>query len=120
VLNNSNEVLLEFVVVNDEELSLSHVLNYPNPFTTRTQFWFEHNKPGQPLAVSVQVMTITGRVIRTIERTIITDGNRSADIEWDGRDEFGDRIGRGVYLYKLRVVTPDKKKEEVIEKLVIF
>ncbi|HEX2630168.1 MAG TPA: type IX secretion system sortase PorU, partial [Chitinophagaceae bacterium] len=65
VLNNSNEVVLEFIVVNDEALSLSHVLNYPNPFTTRTQFWFEHNKPGQPLMVSIQIMTITGRVIKT-------------------------------------------------------
>jgi hypothetical protein len=120
VLNNSNEVELQFTVINDEELSLSHVLNYPNPFTTRTQFWFEHNKPGQPLAVSVQIMTITGRVIKTIERIVTTDGNRSADIEWDGKDEFGDKPGRGVYLYKLRVVTPDKKKKEVIEKLVIF
>lgn len=120
VLNNSNEVLLEFTVVNDDDLSLSHVLNYPNPFTTKTQFWFEHNKPGQPLAVSIQIMTITGKVIKTIERTVTTDGNRSAEIEWDGKDEFGDKPGRGVFLYKLRVVTPDKKKKEVIEKLVIF
>jgi Peptidase family C25 len=120
ILNNSNEVILEFNVANDGELTLSHVLNYPNPFTTKTQFWFEHNKPGQPLEVSIQVMTITGRVIKTIQRTITTDGNRSADIEWDGKDEFGDKPGRGVYLYKLRVIAPGKKKKEVIEKLVIF
>jgi hypothetical protein len=120
VLNNSSEIILEFVVAKDEELELAHVLNYPNPFTTHTQFWFEHNKPGQPLDVTLQVMTISGRVIKSIRKTITTVGNRSTDIEWDGKDEYGDRPGRGVYIYKLRVNSPDKKKKEVIGKLVIL
>ena len=120
VLNNSNEVSLEFTVANDNELELSHVLNYPNPFTTRTQFWFEHNKPGQEMNVRVQVFTLTGKVIKTLKKTIITDGNRSIDLEWDGRDEFGDKIARGVYLYRLTVSAPGKLKKEKIEKLVIF
>lgn len=120
VLNNSNEAILEFVVANDEELELSHVLNYPNPFTTKTQFWFEHNKPGQPLQVSVEIMTITGRIIKSISKSITTEGNRSADIEWDGRDDYGNKLGRGVYLYRLRVSVLSNKKKEVIGKLVIF
>jgi hypothetical protein len=120
VLNNSNEAILEFIVANDEAIELKHVLNYPNPFTTKTQFWFEHNKPGQPLDVTIQIMTITGRVIKTIHQVITTDGNRSADIEWNGRDDYGDKPGRGVYLYRLRVMTTGKKKKEVIEKLVIL
>ena len=41
-------------------------------------------------------------------------------MQWDGKDEFGEKLGRGVYLYKLRVTAPDKKKKEVIEKLVIL
>ncbi|MBI5856371.1 MAG: type IX secretion system sortase PorU [Sphingobacteriales bacterium] len=120
VLNNSGEAILDFVVANDDELELSHVLNYPNPFTTKTQFWFEHNKPGQLLQVSVEIMTITGRVIKTISNTITTEGNRSAELEWDGKDDYGNKPGRGVYLYRLRVMAPDKKKKEIIEKLVIF
>jgi hypothetical protein len=120
VLNNSNEVILEFTVAKDVELELSHVLNYPNPFTASTTFWFEHNKPGQPLQVQVQIMTITGRVIKTISQTVTTDGNRSASIQWDGRDEYGDKPGRGVYLYKVKVISPDKKKKEVLGKLVIL
>lgn len=120
VLNNSREVFIDFVVASDENLELSHVLNYPNPFTTRTQFWFEHNKPGQNLQVRVQVFTLSGKLIKTIQKTINTAGNRSSDLEWDGRDEFGDKLGRGVYLYKLSVTSPDKQKKEKIEKLVIF
>ncbi len=88
VLNNSNEVLLEFTVAKDEELELTHVLNYPNPFTTQTQFWFEHNKPGQDLQVRLQIFTLSGRVIKTIQQTINTAGNRSSELEWDGRDRI--------------------------------
>lgn len=120
VVNNSSEVLLDFIVANDTELELSHVLNYPNPFTNSTTFWFEHNKPGLHLAVQLQVMTVTGRVIKTMEQVVTTEGNRSADITWDGRDEYGDKPGRGVYLYKLRVIAPGSKQKEVVGKLVIL
>jgi flagellar hook assembly protein FlgD len=120
VLNNSSETILEFVVQNDEELVIDHVLNYPNPFTSKTQFWFEHNKPGQELMVQIQIFTLTGRVIKTLEKTINTPGNRSCDIEWDARDEFGDKIGRGIYLYKMRVQSNNSKPRIIIEKLVVL
>jgi hypothetical protein len=120
VLDNSSEYLLEFNVIKNDELALDHVLNYPNPFTTKTQFWFEHNRPEQNLQVRIQIFTLTGKVVKTIKQTINDAGNRSCEIEWDGRDEFGDKLGRGVYLYRLTVITPEGKKKEKIEKLVIL
>ena len=77
MLDNSSEYILEFNVSRDEELVLNHVLNYPNPFTTKTQFWFEHNKPNQNLQVKVQIFTLTGKVVKTIKQTINDAGNRS-------------------------------------------
>ncbi|MEO8405452.1 MAG: type IX secretion system sortase PorU [Chitinophagaceae bacterium] len=120
VLNNSNSVMLDFTVAKDEKLELSHVLNYPNPFTTHTQFWFEHNKPGQDLQVRLQIFSVAGRIIKMMEKTINTTGNRSSDLEWDGKDEYGDKVGKGVYLYRLSVTSPDKSRKEKIGKLVIF
>lgn len=120
VLNNSSETTLEFVVMNDEELFVDHVLNYPNPFTSKTRFWFEHNKPGQDLMVQVQIFTLSGRVIKSIEKTINTTGNRSSEVEWDARDEFGDKVARGVYLYKIRILCQGTKSRSFFEKLVVF
>lgn len=120
VLNNSSEAVLEFTVAKDEELLLSHVLNYPNPFTQSTRFWFEHNKPGQDLRVRLQIFTLAGRVIKSMAQTINTVGNRSDELEWDGKDEYGDKVGRGVYLYRLSVTAPGNQRKEKIEKLVIF
>ena len=120
VLNNSSEYILDFTVANDDQLVISHVLNYPNPFTTKTQFWFEHNKPGQNLQVRVEIFTLTGRIIKLISKTINTSGNRSYEVEWDGRDEFGDKVAKGVYLYRLSVTFAGKQRKEKTEKLVIF
>ncbi len=120
VFNNSKEYILEFRVVRKEEFELSHVLNYPNPFTSRTQFWFEHNRPFEDLRVTIQVMTITGKVVKTILKTINNEGNRSIELEWDGRDDYGDKLARGVYLYRLSVRTADGKRKEKLEKLVIL
>lgn len=121
VYNNPVTSEIQFIVVGDDELSLTHVLNYPNPFSTYTQFWFSHNRPYEPLEVQVQVMTITGKVVWTKNQIITTEGFLSREITWDGRDDFGDRIGKGVYIYKLTVKSNlTNKKAEKFEKLVIL
>ncbi|MEP6930861.1 MAG: type IX secretion system sortase PorU, partial [Flavobacterium sp.] len=121
VYNNPVTSEVQFIVVGDESLTLSHVLNYPNPFSTYTQFWFSHNRPYEPLEVQVQVMTITGKVVWTKNQVITTEGFLSREITWDGKDDFGDRIGKGVYIYKLTVKSNlTNKKAEKYEKLVIL
>ena len=121
VYNNPVSAEIQFVVVGDETLTLKNVLNYPNPFVSYTQFWFTHNRPFEPLEVQVQVMTVTGKVVWTKNQIINTDGFLSREITWDGRDDFGDKIGKGVYVYKLTVKsTLTNKKTEKFEKLVIL
>ena len=120
ILNNSSEYILDFSVINDDELVIDHVLNYPNPFTTKTQFWFEHNKPGQDLFVQVHIFSLSGKVVKKLEKTINTPGNRSTEVEWDGRDDFGDKIGKGVYIYRIKVFCGGAKPKTITEKLVIL
>ncbi|AWA29708.1 peptidase C25 [Flavobacterium magnum] len=121
VYNNPITAEIQFIVVGDETLTLTNVLNYPNPFVNYTEFWFKHNRPFEPLDVQVQVMTITGKVVWTKNQTITTDGFLSREIKWDGRDDFGDKIGKGVYVYKLTVKsTLSNNKTEKFEKLVIL
>ncbi len=120
VHNNSSEAYTEFVVAESAELALEHVLNYPNPFTTHTQFMFEHNQPCNSLDVMVQVFTVSGKLVKTIQQTVTTDGYRGEPISWDGLDDHGQKIGRGVYVYNLKVTSPDGQKAEQIEKLVVL
>ncbi|KGO87364.1 peptidase C25 [Flavobacterium rivuli WB 3.3-2 = DSM 21788] len=121
VYNNLVTAEIQFVVAGDDELTLEKVLNYPNPFVSYTEFWFSHNRPFEPLDVQVQVFTVTGKIVKTINQTVTTDGFLSRELKWDGRDDFGDKIGKGVYIYKLTVrsVTSNKKAEKY-EKLVLL
>ena len=120
VANNSGQTSLSFRVVASQRLALTHVLNYPNPFTTHTTFWFEHNRPGEDLSVLVQILTVSGKLVKSIRRTINTAGNRSSDIDWDGLDDYGSKIGRGVYIYRLRVRCSDGSTADVFQKLYIL
>jgi len=96
------------------------VLNYPNPFTTQTAFYFNHNQPNTPLDVILQIFTITGKIVKTIEAQILTSSFLSNPIYWDGKDDYGDNIGKGVYIYKMKIRSPNGNKVEKIEKLVIL
>jgi hypothetical protein len=120
VFNNSSQRSTEFVVAPSAELALEHVLNYPNPFTTRTEFYFEHNRPCTTLDVKVQVFTIAGRLVKTLDRSLDCDGFRSEPMAWDGLDDQGDKLGRGVYVYRLAITTPEGESTDKFEKLVIL
>ena len=103
VYNNSATAYTEFVVSKSAVLALKHVLNYPNPFTTSTNFMFEQNRPGDNFDVTIQIFTVSGKIVKTIHENISPEGYRVDNIHWDGRDEFGDKIGKGVYVYKLSI-----------------
>jgi hypothetical protein len=121
VYNNSSTEELQFIVAGNDALEITRVLNYPNPFVSYTEFWFNHNRPLEPLEVQVQVFTVTGKVVWTKNQIITTEGFLARDITWDGKDDFGDKIGKGVYVYKITVKsTLTNKRVEKFEKLVIL
>lgn len=118
--NNSSESSLEFNVANDENMALQYVLNYPNPFTTNTTFHFDHNKTGENLSVMVQIYTIGGKLAKTLSTEITAATSHFSDLKWNGLDDFGDKLGKGVYIYKVRVKTSNGKSSEATQKLVIL
>ena len=120
VYNNSATAYTEFVVSKSATLALKHVLNYPNPFTTSTNFMFEQNRPGDNFDVTIQIFTVSGKIVKTIHENISPEGYRVDNIHWDGRDEFGDKIGKGVYVYKLSIKGSDGFTASKFEKLVIL
>ncbi len=120
VYNNSSSAYLEFTVSESAVLTLDHVMNYPNPFSTHTSFYFEHNRSCVPMQVQIQVFTVSGKIVKTLNTTVFCEGYRPSPIEWDGLDDYNDRLGMGVYFYKLKVRTNDGATAEKFEKLVIL
>ncbi len=120
VYNNSTDSELEFTVVEEQEIAVNNLLNYPNPFTTSTEFSFETNQICDYLDIQIQVFSITGKLIKTISERSSQNGYRVTGINWDGRDEYGDRLAIGTYIYKLSIHNERGEKVEKYEKLVIL
>jgi len=105
VNNNSSEVTIRFRVLKKEGIIVSRVANYPNPFASHTRFWFEHNRPNAYLNTEIRILTVTGKAVKSIKSTINTSGNRSSDIDWDGRGDNGEMLAPGLYIYQVLVTS---------------
>ncbi|TVR80952.1 MAG: hypothetical protein EA409_07230 [Saprospirales bacterium] len=125
ILNNKSEAMLEFVVMSDQNAVIERMLNYPNPFMNHTEFQFEHNLPPGQLDVRISIFSLSGRLVKDIHTSVMTDGYRVTGIEWNGMDDYGDRLANGVYLYRVNVRSDhkdlnNKTAESKFERLVIL
>lgn len=118
VFNNFSSQESYFTVVDDNNLLVRDVYNYPNPFKSNTYFTFQHNL-NNSINVKIKIYTVAGRIIKEISADNITD--KFVKISWDGRDEDNNAIANGTYLYKLLVQSEDGKfKENVLGKMAVI
>ena len=89
-----------------QQSSITHVFNYPNPFSTSTRFVFTLTGSEIPSFFKIQIFNINGVIVKEImldELGHIHIGDNITDYAWDGTDMFGNRLASGVYFY--RVIT---------------
>jgi hypothetical protein len=92
--------------------SITEVLNYPNPFSTSTKFVFTVTGSEVPETFKIQIITITGKVVKEITREelgFIHIGRNITDYAWDGKDQYGDQLANGVYLYRVQTRLHDNE-----------
>ena len=85
---------------------ISNLLNYPNPFSTSTAFVFTVTGTEVPQNIKIQILTVTGKIVREITKDELGPlhiGRNITEFKWNGTDQYGQKLGNGVYLY--RVVT---------------
>ncbi len=119
VANNSSEATLEYVVKKRETLQVTHVRNFPNPFTTQTSFAFEHNQPGKDLDVTISIYDLGGRLVKEIRQKVNTGGTRNCQVNWQGDTQSGAKITKGVYIYRV-IVAAGTSKSESSQQLICF
>lgn len=101
-LSGEIQYRVTFEVIN--ESTITHLMNYPNPFSTSTRFVFTLTGSEKPDDIIIQIMTITGKVVREITENEIGPiyiGRNITQFAWNGTDEFGDALANGVYLYRV-------------------
>jgi hypothetical protein len=101
--SGSNDYVIEFEVIT--ESSITHLLNYPNPFSTSTRFVFELTGYEIPDDLRIEIYTVSGKLVKVIyldELGPVRIGRNITEYAWDGRDMYGDRLANGVYFYKVK------------------
>ena len=120
VYNNSKESYTEFLVSENKAISMDNLLNYPNPFTTNTDFHFDHNKPGQNITANIIISSVAGKIVKSITQLIPNAETHCSEITWDGKDDFGDQLASGVYLYTIKLKAEDGTETSKNQKLYII
>jgi hypothetical protein len=93
---------IRFEVIN--KATISEVFNYPNPFSTSTRFVFTLTGSSPPDEMKIQILNMGGDIVREImgsELGPLRIGRNLTEFAWDGRDEFGDLLANGVYVYRV-------------------
>ena len=115
--NNLSQAEISFTVVKADGFKITRLLNYPNPFTDHTDFYFQQNAPSDVFEYEITVFSISGKQVKTLTGTLSYSGNLSQPIPWDGLDDFGSKIARGTYIYRLRIRDFHGRKATSYEKL---
>lgn len=119
--NNSSERSIDFQIVGGDQPQLSNAFNYPNPFSTLTTFQFDHNRAGEDLEVRIEIYSMTGHLVKTLESKIVVSGAHISEPSWDGRAEGGQPLEDGVYIYTIRIrFSQDGSEVNKHHKLVIM
>jgi hypothetical protein len=118
VYNNSGEGVVTFEVRNKDKGFISDLYNYPNPFSDKTIFVFQHNQESESMDVHLQIFSSTGQLVKTINKKFEAVGNRS-ELEWDGRAEHGQQLPNGIYFYRLQAKTDKGVTATAYQKMVL-
>lgn len=107
---------IRFKVINEN--TITPIFNYPNPFSTKTRFVFTLTGKDMPSTFRIDIYTITGRLVRRLDLKdlgLVYIGQNLNGFEWDGTDDYGDRLANGVYLYKATIRYPDGSGPKIRE-----
>lgn len=102
--DSSEPYEITFEVINESQIT--NFYPYPNPFSTSVRFVFTVTGMEVPDEIKIQIMTVTGKVVREIlqnELGPIRIGNNLTEYAWDGKDEFGGQLANAVYIYRVLV-----------------
>ncbi len=120
IYNNSSEATITFNVIDNNNLVIENVINFPNPFSSYTYFQFEHNSPDEALDVEIRIFSMSGQLIYILNAKNILSGFRTMPLQWNGTDSNGRQVNQGIYIYRISISTKTGKHAENYGKLVII
>ncbi len=124
VANNSSQALTEFVVLAADQTHITDVLAFPNPFSDATCFMFQHNLANETLTAQIEVFSIDGKLVKTIQESIFSLSgivNQNNCIQWNGKTDTNRLLEKGLYIYRIKLTTSNGETvSSPYEKLVVI
>jgi hypothetical protein len=120
VFNNSSDAYIEFNVVASDKFVINNLVNYPNPFSESTSFVFSHNQAEGKLDVNLRIYDLAGKMVKYFETSIFPSGYRSEPIIWDGNDDSGAPLSKGMYIYRMNVRNESGMADSKAGKLILL
>jgi hypothetical protein len=118
--NNSSQKTIIFLVETGEKFILKNLINYPNPFLSETRISAEHNRPEAELEVTINIFNLNGRIIKIIKTSVPSTGFALPPVQWDGKDDRGMRVGRGMYPYSVIITTGNGETARASGRMIIL
>jgi hypothetical protein len=118
--NNSSEKSILFLVEKDGVFVLKNLINYPNPFSGVTRISAEHNRPESEFNVTINIFSLKGSIIKIIKTRVPSTGYVLPPVIWDGNNDGGGRVGKGIYPYTVTVTTDTGEMAKASGRMIIL
>jgi len=103
IVNNSSIAIIKFEVKNQNTMIVQDLKNFPNPFRNNTNFSFKHNQAKSIINFEIQIFSMDGKKVKSIEKSITPSGFNSDLIEWNGSSDSGASLDAGIYVYRILI-----------------
>lgn len=117
--NNYSSSSINFVVSDSSRFVLSEVYNNPNPFNNKTNFYFEHNRPGEPMNATLSIYDLSGSLLLRQQTSLKPEGYRVGPVPWNGMESLRNKIEPGIYIYQIKLRLNDGTTATKSNKLMI-
>ncbi len=96
--NNSAKKSIIFYVGEEPKMYF-----FPNPFKVETKLVIDHERSGEDMDISLEVLNSTGQTVYTKKYTIESAKSRIEDITWAGINDFGQKLSEGLYFISVNL-----------------
>jgi hypothetical protein len=120
IYNNSSEAKINFTVYGENTVAIENLHNYPNPFYDETFFAFEHNQSDIELEIEIDIYDLMGKCVARLVSSQSSNSFAIEPIRWTGITEGGDKLAKGLYIYRARLTTSNGLENIKSSKLMIL
>ena len=100
IYNNPSETEIQFVVRGSDKAAIGEVYNFPNPASTDTYFYINHNQTDNIVDVTITIYDMQGRTVGRVSEA--RGVGETAPIHWRCQRN-GRQLDRGIYIYKAEI-----------------